>query len=359
MKILSLTLLQFRNYEEESFSPAPGVNILLGENAQGKTNLLEAIFLCCLGRSHRTPRERELIRYEQPLSSVLLRCEKGGVTRTIRVSLSQEQRRRVFLDSLPVQNIGELMGQLNCVLFAPEHLSIVKQGPSERRRFIDMEISQTYPSYFYALQQYAHILRQRNNLLKALSGDASLLSTLPAWDEQMAKTAAFLIRQRRLFLEKLSALARRNHLEISGQKEELLLKYEPNLGEEDPAAFLSALERGRKNDLRLLSSQIGPHRDDFALFLNGKDLRSFGSQGQQRTAALALKLSELDLIHQETGEWPVLMLDDVLSELDAARQGFLLERVLPVQTFLTTALSVEKLRGVSLFLVENGHVRQV
>ncbi|MDR3086178.1 MAG: DNA replication/repair protein RecF [Christensenellaceae bacterium] len=357
MKILELSLFNFRNYEEEHFLPKAGVNILLGENAQGKTNLLEAIFLCCLGRSHRTPRERELIRYDQPLASVLLRCEKGDVTRSIRVSLSQEQRRRVFLDSLPVQNIGELMGQLNCVLFAPEHLSIVKQGPSERRRFIDMEISQTYPSYFYALQQYAHILRQRNNLLKAIADDPSLLKTLSAWDEQMAKTAAFLIRQRRLFLEKLSELARRNHFEISGQKEGLLLRYEPNLEDEEPASILNALESGRKRDLRLLSSQIGPHRDDFALILDGRDLRAFGSQGQQRTAALALKLSELDLIYQETGEWPILMLDDVLSELDSARQGFLLERVLPVQTFLTTALPVEKMQGAFLFLVENGHVQ--
>lgn len=359
MNILELALTRFRNYEQAHLAPCPGVNLIFGQNAQGKTNLLEAVFLCCLGRSHRTPREREMIRHGCDHAAVELSCQRMGVVRRIRYNLLAEGRHRILLDGEPVQRVGELMGRLNCVLFAPEHLSIVKDGPAERRRFLDMELSQTYPSYFFHLQQYNRVLRQRNNLLRSLREDAGLLDTLPVWDEQLAKLGAYLTQERAAFVRKLQALARENHKDISGGAELLDLEYRPSLDAPDEERALAALERRRAEDLRLCTTTLGPHRDELGLLLQGKELRAYGSQGQQRTAALALKLSQLQLLKEETGSWPVLMLDDVMSELDENRQRYLMERTLPVQTFVTaTAADPGWPRG-KVFFVENGSVREV
>lgn len=356
MKVLELQLKHFRNYAQGLFRPGPGITILHGQNAQGKTNILEAVFLCCLGRSHRTAKDKELISHDEQTALVQLSCEKTGVKRNIRMNLIRDERRKLLIDGQPAQNIGQLMGQLNCVLFAPEHLNIVKLGPLERRRFIDMEISQTHPAYFYSLQQFNRVLRQRNKLLKLAYEQPELLETLPAWNEQFARLSAYIIEQRLAFLERLSKLAAQNHSDISGGKESLAIAYEPNLGLVDEGQILDKLEQGKKQDLRFGSTQIGPHRDDFSMFLSGRDLKLYGSQGQIRTATLALKLSELDFIHEETDEWPILMLDDVFSELDEQRQGYLLERVFPVQTLITTTKPVESPLNMDAYRVENGEL---
>ncbi len=359
MNITKLELSRFRNYEEASLEPCPGINLIFGQNAQGKTNLLEAVFLCCLGRSHRTPREREMIRYGCEHAAVELHCERAGVRRRIRYNLLSEGRHRILLDGEPVQRLGELMGRLNCVLFAPEHLSIVKDGPAERRRFLDMELSQTYPSYFYSLQQYNRVLRQRNNLLRALRDDPSLLDTLPVWDEQLARLAAYICRERAGFVKKLQVYAHENHSDISGGTELLELEYRPNLQADDAETALRLLEKKRSEDLRLCTTTAGPHRDDLGLLIGGKELRAFGSQGQQRTAALSLKLSQLQLLRDETGSWPVLMLDDVMSELDESRRQYLMERALPAQTFVTATEAEKGWPTGKAFFVENGTVREV
>ena len=357
MLIKKLTLTNFRNYEACEFSPEPGINLIVGENAQGKTNLLEAVFFCCFGRSHRTSREKDLIAYDAPFSLIRLQSQRTGTDHELTVRLSREEGRRIKSDGLPLARIGELMGLLNCVLFAPEHLSIVKDGPAERRRFLDMELSQTYPAYFFLLQQYQRALRQRNMLLKSLREQPELRATLPVWNQQLASLGWKLMGYREAFCARLSTLASRNHADISGGREQLTVQYRPDCAAQDELSLLRLIEEGQKEDLRRLTSTRGPHRDEMALNLDGREIRAFGSQGQQRTAALAIKLSELDLIRAETGEWPILMLDDVMSELDERRQKYLLERILPVQTLVTTTATGSDWPSARRFEVISGSVR--
>lgn len=336
MLIKQLQLTNFRNYESCVFRPEPGINLIVGENAQGKTNLLEAVFLCCFGRSHRTSREKDMIAYDAPFSLIQLTSERTQTQHELSIRLTREDGRKIKSDGLPLNRIGELMGLLNCVLFAPEHLSIVKDGPAERRRFLDMELSQTYPAYFFLLQQYNRALRQRNMLLKSLREQPELRATLPVWNQQLANLGFKIMGYREAFCARLSKLASDNHRDISGGRESLCVQYQPHCKADDEASLLKVIEEGTAEDIRRCTSLRGPHRDEMALTLNDREIRSFGSQGQQRTAALAIKLSELDLIYAETGEWPILMLDDVMSELDDRRQKYLLERILPVQTLVTT-----------------------
>ncbi len=336
MLIKRLRLTNFRNYESCDFAPEAGINLIVGENAQGKTNLLEAVFLCCFGRSHRTSREKDMIAYDADSALVQLDCERTATAHELIIHIGREDGRRIRSDGLPLQRIGDLMGLINCVLFAPEHLSIVKDGPAERRRFLDMELSQTYPAYFFLLQQYQRVLRQRNMLLKSLREQPELRETLPVWNQQMASLGWKLMGYREAFCAQLSTLASENHTDISGGREQLKVKYQPYCDAADEASLLHIIEEGTPEDMRRYTSLRGPHRDEMALTLDGREIRAFGSQGQQRTAALAIKLSELDLIYRETAEWPILMLDDVMSELDDRRQKYLLERILPVQTLVTT-----------------------
>ena len=356
MHIHSLTLRKFRNYESASFSPSPGVNLITGDNAQGKTNLIEAIFFCCFGRSHRTAHERELIAYDADQAVIELISERTQTRHTLGVALNREQSRVIRADGLPLGRIGELMGLLNCVLFAPEHLSIVKEGPLERRRFIDMELSQTYPSYFFMLQTYNRVLRQRNALLRSIRECPELVSTLPVWNQQLAEAGAGLMRYRATFCEKLSGLAALNHSDLSGHREKLSALYKPQSEVWDAKGLLCRIEGAQKDDLRRMTTQVGPHRDDMEILLDGREIRSFGSQGQQRTAALSLKLSELDLLREETGEWPILMLDDVMSELDEKRQRFLLDKICDVQTLVTTTSAAESWPRAARFYVEGGRI---
>lgn len=356
MLIHKLTLTNFRNYEFCEFMPEKGINLIVGENAQGKTNLLEAVFLCCFGRSHRTSKEKEMIAYDAPFALIRLEGERTETSHELTIRLSREEGRKIKSDGLPLNRIGELMGLLNCVLFAPEHLSIVKDGPAERRRFLDMELSQTYPAYFFLLQQYQRALRQRNMLLKSLRDQPELHATLPVWNQQLASLGWKLMSYREAFCARLSQLASQNHTDISGGREKLHVHYQPDCDASDEASLLRFIEEGQKEDLRRLTSTRGPHRDEMALHLDGKEIRAFGSQGQQRTAALAIKLSELDLIRAETGEWPILMLDDVMSELDDRRQKYLLERILPVQTLVTATAQGADWPTARRFTVSSGNI---
>lgn len=357
MLIKKLTLTNFRNYESCEFRPEKGINLIVGENAQGKTNLLEAVFLCCFGRSHRTSKEKEMIAYDAPYALIHLESERTETAHELTVRLSREEGRKIKSDGLPLNRIGELMGLLNCVLFAPEHLSIVKDGPAERRRFLDMELSQTYPAYFFLLQQYQRALRQRNILLKSLREQPELRATLPVWNQQLASLGWKIMEYRDTFCARLSHLASQNHTEISGGREQLAVHYQPDCSVDDEMSLLKWIEEGQKEDLRRCTSTRGPHRDEMSLHLDGKEIRSFGSQGQQRTAALAIKLSELDLIREETGEWPILMLDDVMSELDEKRQRYLLERILPVQTLVTTTAQGTDWPTAKHFHIISGSIR--
>ena len=337
MRITCLELRQFRNYEEAVLHPCEGVTVLYGNNAQGKTALLEAIVLSCTGRSHRTSRDKELIRWGQEAGRVFVQAEKRDGSHEVEMLLSTMRRKTVKVNGSVLQRTGELMGHVNGVLFAPEDLRMVKDGPAERRRFIDMELSQIKPSYYYALQHYAHALMQRNKLLRDIPMKPALSDMLEDWDAQLARYGAAIIQARRAFIARISESAHENHLEISVGEEDLEARYVPSVDAQDESAqaLFKALHVARDVDIRRGTTSVGPHRDDLMLTLSGMDVRVYGSQGQQRTTALSLKLAELDIMHREIGEWPVLMLDDVMSELDPKRRRQLLGRLKDIQTIVT------------------------
>jgi len=362
MRITSIHLTDFRNYARAELRPCEGVTVLYGDNAQGKTALLEAVVLSCTGRSHRTPRDRELIRWEQEAGRVFICAQRRDGGHEVDMLLSRQKRKTVKVNGRVLQRTGELMGHVSGVLFAPEDLRMVKDGPSERRRFIDMELSQIRPAYYYALQRYAHALMQRNQLLRDIPLNASLKATLEDWDAQLARHGAAIMAMRTDFIRRISEAAHENHLEISGGREELRARYLPSLETEsdDPErALLSALAVARETDIRRGATTVGPHRDDLMLTLSGMDVRIYGSQGQQRTAALSLKLAELDIMRRELGEAPVLMLDDVMSELDPQRRRHLLSRLRGIQTIVTcTDLSdLAEAEIGAAWRVQNGAIR--
>lgn len=361
MQVKKLSLDHFRNYESCVFEPGPGINLIVGENAQGKTNLLEAIFYCCFGRSHRTSRDKEMIAYDAPQALIRLESVRTDTLHELSVRLSQAEGRRIKADGLPLTRIGELMGLLNCVLFAPEHLSIVKDGPAERRRFLDMQLSQLRPQYFYSLQRAVRTLNQRNALLKEIAKHPSLLPTLDMWDEQLARVGAEIAQSRRQAIAFLDEEARRAHASLTDGREELRLWYISQTVDAPDAAeqLLGRLRAARSEDLRRMTTTVGIHRDDMGVTINGKEARTFASQGQQRSAVLSLKLAQLEMAARETGEAPILMLDDVMSELDPQRRRQLIERIDRVQTFVTcTDLSdLAGARQGAVYHVENGSLR--
>lgn len=336
MQIKRIRLRGYRNYDTLTLTPAEGLNVLLGDNAAGKTNVLEALFLCALGRSHRTRRDVELIKQDKDFAGVDVELEKRTGAHSISCRLLREGRREMKIDGKPLSRSGELLGCLHVVMFSPEDLRLIKQGPVERRRFVDMELSQLQPRYYYLLQQYNAALKQRNALLK----DAAATDRLHApWEEQLATLGAEIQQKRQEFLLPLGETARQLHAELTDGKEALSIAYQPTLDlsvEPDAReALLSAIAGCRARDVLRGSTSVGPHRDDLLITLDGVDVRAFGSQGQQRTAALSLKLSELSLLKALEQEAPVLLLDDVLSELDGSRQRLLVNAIEGCQTFLT------------------------
>ena len=339
MYVKSLELRNFRNYDKVLIEPGEGVTVFAGENAQGKTNILEALHLCCLGRSHRTPRDEELIRWGEDAARVGIKTVQQDGTHEVTVLLSRAQKKKkiVRIGERQAERIGELFGHVCGVLFSPEDLMIVKSGPSERRRFIDMQLSQLRPAYFYALQRAVRTLNQRNALLREIAKTPSLLPTLDMWDEQLARCGAQIALSRREAIEKLSGYAQKAHASLTQGREDLRLWYISQTADaQDPyERLMERLHAARAEDLRRMSTSVGIHRDDIGISINGKEARTFASQGQQRSAVLALKLAQLELAWHERGEAPVLMLDDVMSELDPGRRRQLLERIDRVQTFVT------------------------
>ena len=362
MRVTDVKLNRFRSYASLTLKAEPGLNVLTGPNGAGKTNILEALFLCAFGRSHRTPRDQELIRLNCDQGLVELDLMTNAGSRTIRAELYASDRKKLFIDGSPLARSGELMGCLNAVMFSPEDLTLVKGAPAERRRFLDMEISQLRPSYYYALQQYNTALKQRNNLLKDPS--AAENEMLELWDEQLSKQGALIMRERAVFCRELREAAGALHRTMSGGEENLITEYEPDVQCEDEdgyrEAIADALVGALDKDLFRGYTSAGPHRDDLKLTVNGLDARVYASQGQQRTAALSLKLSEIAVIERIRAEKPVLLLDDVFSELDANRQRLLLTAVSGCQCFITCT-GVEELgpmgdQQMQLFSVRDGEV---
>ena len=360
MRVKTIRLQNFRNYERAWVTPDEGVTVFTGPNAQGKTNIVEALHLCCLGRSHRTARDDELIRWgcEEALVRTETAQRDGTHEVTILLSKRQKKKKNVRIGSRQAERIGELLGHVCGVLFSPEDLQIVKSGPAERRRFIDMELSQLRPAYFYALQRAVRALNQRNALLKEIARDGSLLKTLDMWDEQLAACGGEIVRCRRDAVLSLGNSAREAHASLTGGRETLGVRYVSQAAEaENPGeTLLRLLHAARSEDLRRMTTTVGVHRDDLHITIDGKEARTYGSQGQQRSAVLSLKLAELELAERVRGEAPILMLDDVMSELDPGRRRQLLERIDRVQTFVTCT-DVSDLAGArqgAVYHVENG-----
>lgn len=357
MIIKSLELKNYRNYEALSIEPSSGTNIFFGDNAQGKTNVLEAVYVCATSKSHRGSRDREMIRFGQEDAHICMKVERSGVLHKLDIHLKKNKVKGIAVDGMIIKKYSQLFGVVNVVLFSPEDLGIIKNGPGERRRFIDMELCQLSKLYMSYLMNYTKILNQRNNLLKQLGNDSSLLETLDIWDAQLVRYGSLLVRERKKFVSELNALIGDIHSKLSGGRERLVIEYEPSAGEED---YGKRLFSKRSYDIKTRTTSVGPHRDDISFSIRDIDIRRFGSQGQQRTAALSLKLAEIELVRRVTNDKPVLLLDDVLSELDGRRQNYLLESIRDIQTMITcTGLDEfvnNRFEIDKVYHVSNGHI---
>lgn len=332
MIIKSLEIADLRNYETLVISFDKGTNILYGDNAQGKTNVLEAIYLSATTKSHKGSKDKEIVNFYKEEAHIRTYLEKEGVETRIDMHLRKNKSKGIAIDGQKIKKAADLLGLLNVVLFSPEDLSIIKNGPSERRRFADMELCQLDSFYLYNLNHYNKIVNQRNKLLKDMYLNPGLRETLNIWDSQLVSFGSKIIERRTLFASQLCEIIREIHHKLSGGKEELIVLYEPDVSIEE---FESKMKMNQEKDIKLKQTSTGPHRDDFSFVINGIDIRKYGSQGQQRTAALSLKLSEIELVKKMTKDTPVLLLDDVLSELDSNRQNYLLNSIGNIQTIIT------------------------
>lgn len=332
MIVESIKLCHFRNYDELELSLDQGTNLFYGDNAQGKTNILESVYLCGTTRSHKGSKDRELIHFGEDESHICMRIKKGDIPYRIDMHLKKNKTKGIAINGVPVRKASELIGLGNFVFFSPEDLNIIKNGPSERRRFLDMEMCQLDKIYLYHLSNYNKILIQRNKLLKDYSFYQEGDPMLDVLDEQLVKYGQVLIRMRNTFVQGLCEIIQEIHSNLSGKKETLFLEYE---NDTDPDEFEQKIKANRERDIKTKVTNAGPHRDDVCFLVNGIDIRKYGSQGQQRTAALSLKLAEIELVKRKIKDTPVLLLDDVLSELDSSRQRYLLENIHDIQTLLT------------------------
>lgn len=332
MVIQSLEGKDFRNYENLSLTFGNGVNIFYGDNAQGKTNILEAIYLMGTTKSHRSSRDSEMVRFGETEAHLRMKFKRKDVSHQIDMHLRKNKGKGVAIDGGVVRKSADIIGFTNMIFFSPEDLSIVKNAPGERRRFLNMELCQLDKTYLYAYTSYKKVLQQRNSILKQAYYRKDLLDTLDVWDEKLLEHGIQIILKRKEFIGELRETAAAMHRHLSGGREELEVIYQPSASAEE---FAQKLAISKERDFAQCQTGVGPHKDDILLKVGGRELRRFGSQGQQRTAALSLKLSEIALVKSKIGENPILLLDDVLSELDRSRQAHLLENIHGIQTFVS------------------------
>lgn len=357
MYIKNLCLKSFRNYEKLNIELSPNLNILYGDNAQGKTNILEAIYISAMGRSQKAQKDSQIIKMSENEAHIQVFAVKDHSQNRIDVHLKKDTKKGIAVNGIPIKKSSELFGIIYIVIFSPEDLNLIKSGPSERRRFMDMEMCQLSSVYYYDLQQYYKVLKQRNNLLKTLQKNQNIKDTLFVWNVQLVNYGCKVIQSRNKFINKINQIASIIHKNITGGKELLKIEYMPNVYIDD---FEMKLNRHLERDIMLGSTSVGPHKDDLIFYINNDDVRIYGSQGQQRTAALSIKLSEIELIKEETLHEPILLLDDVLSELDESRQVYLLENIKNVQTIITcTGIedSIKKyIDKAKIYKIKNGEV---
>ena len=367
MIVKSLNLLNFRNYANQLIEFSDNYNIIYGENGQGKTNIVESLFFCSSARSHRTSKDIEMIKDGSEFSRIQLLIDKENNNQNIDIILTTNQRKKIKINDIPQKKVGSLMGCLNTILFSPEDLMIIKDGPSGRRKFIDISISQLKPSYFSDLINYARVVQQKNMLLKNIENFKNKSDMIQVWNENMSLYGSKIIKNRSDYVKNLLSYAQENHFKLTGKLEKLNIIYNPSIVcdansniSEIKEIFLRVLNDIRDNEIRRGVCLVGPQRDDYSFYLNDYNIRIYGSQGQQRTAILSAKLAEIDIVKNDIGENPVLLLDDVMSELDSGRRNYLLQSLTNVQTIITCTdktIYEGNLTGDSKFFhIKNGKV---
>ena len=332
MIIKSLEIADYRNYDSLHIDFSSGTNILYGDNAQGKTNILEAIYMSATTKSHKGTKDKDVVNFRKEEAHIRTYLEKEGIETRVDMHLRKNKSKGIAIDGQKIKKAAQLLGLLNVVFFSPEDLSIIKNGPAERRRFVDMELCQLDQFYLYNLNNYNKIVNQRNKLLQDMYFNPSLRDTLNIWDSQLISFGSKIIERRQLFVEQLNEIILEIHRKLSGGRENLVIQYEPDVLIDE---YEKKMSLNQERDVKLKQTSTGPHRDDFSFVVGDIDIRKFGSQGQQRTAALSLKLSEIELVKKMTRDNPVLLLDDVLSELDSNRQNYLLSTIGDIQTIIT------------------------
>ena len=339
MIIKSLELKNYRNYKYLELGFDKNINILYGDNAQGKTNILEAVYMAASARSHRASKDRDIIKFGEDEAHIKLFFQKKGSPFKIDMHIKKNKAKGIAVNLVPIKRASELFGMVRIVFFSPEDLNLIKKGPSERRRFIDFELCQLDKLYIKALISYNKALIQRNKLLKDYSKKSEFYDMLDVWDIQLVNFGSIIINLREKFLSDLNCIMPDIHYRLTGKKEVISLHYDKNTSVDN---FENMLKKSRETDVRLKMTNVGPHRDDISFLIDGKsengsliDLKIYGSQGQQRTAALSLKLAEISLVNKLSGDYPILLLDDVLSELDINRQRQLMSYINNIQTIIT------------------------
>ncbi len=358
MKLESVNLINFRNYENLKIEFDEKVNVFIGKNAQGKTNLLESIYFSCLGKSFKACKDKELINFEKDYSVISSKFKRKYRNVNVVIKLNKSQKKSVLINGVSIKKLGELIGEINVVFFSPQELRLVKESPEERRRFMDIDISQNSKRYLYQLSRYEKILANRNKLLKLSENIQVVKETIDIWDRALISSAKIIAFERDKFVKEITPYSQKAHKYISGGEENLSLKYccgcNVKLDEKFEENFDKLLKKNLEKDFKLGYTSVGVHRDDIDIFLNGTEVKNYGSQGQQRTVALSLKLAELENMFNITGEYPILLLDDVFSELDSDRQKRLLKFVGRTQTFITC--TDERDIDCKLFYISEGKV---
>ncbi len=353
MWIKNMKLNNFRNYEKQEINFSENINIFYGENAQGKTNIIEAIFLCSLGKSFRAKKDFEMIKLDEKNSVIEIEFEKSDRNGKIKIELGN--KKNIYLNGIKIKKLSELLGNINIVIFTPDDINILKGGPQNRRRFLDVMISQLRPNYIHILNLYLKTIEQRNNYLKQIKEEGKEENLLEIWDEKLAEYAIKICEYRTEFIEKIIKKIKIIHKNITGEKEEIKLEYITECKEKNE--YLSLLKQRKKLDIIKGFTTKGIHRDDFMIYINNKEISIYGSQGQNRTAMLSLKLAELQVIYDEIGEYPILLLDDFMSELDKTRRKNFLENIKDTQVIITGTekLDIEKLKYLE-YNVSNGKI---
>ncbi len=363
MYIKYLNLINFRNYENMTIELCDGTNVFQGDNAQGKTNILESLYYSSIGRSHRTNKDKELIGWKHSESYIGAYIVKERLDKKINIKLFKDGKKAININSIKISKLQDLMGVLNVVMFSPEDLDIVKDSPSYRRRFLDIELCKLDKKYYYCLSSYKKVLNERNMILKRFSANEDMIDV---YDIKLAEFGSYIIAKRLDYINKLNEFASGIHREITQGKEEIRFEYLMQLknGEDIKDSLYKLIKFNRKKDIDKRVTSVGPHRDDFSIFINDMDVKIFGSQGQQRTSVLTIKFASLHIIKNLIGEYPLLLLDDVLSELDSKRQEYILKSINGIQTLITCTGIADikrhlKNNNMKIFNVEQGTVKEI